>query len=612
MSIYEKNLEAIRDRDPDLYDAILEKNLGQGEIEYYLDSARNGEMILGARQDGKIQFMSSRYDPGREASHFVKQYDKVLDYSFMIFFGFGNGVIARKLLQSRDEHVMFLFYEPSPQMFLLVLEHCDLTTLFCCSRVRIVIRDLNDERIDFDIIAGITDENYQICTYDALPVYRQMFPREEKEMERKYRYHVENKIAQINLYASVEKKLVYNDIYNMRNLLYCNCEEEFKGIFPVDRPAIIVAAGPSLEKNVQDLRAAKGYFLIIAVDSALPYLIAQNVRPDLVIVVDAEKPVQLFENLKSCQIPLAVATDVNYEILELTKEKIIYISSQSGCYNKIFQLSGRTMYHLPTGGSVATSAFGLVVAWGYRKIVLVGQDLALTTDKVHAGEADRILPRSDAVRIEVDGYYGDKVYTTWDFNHYKEWYEMALRANDTLEVINATEGGVRIKGSIQMSLKEVVESYKAEPFDFEKAIRDMPPTFSARQKEDILNLWRDSVTNLDVLKERLSDGIDQAEEGIRLIRNKQYSESRIVELQKNLSQITQECDAMDEIYFLHEMAAKAEANVLGDIHVAREDAAEEVCRIFEKISKYMKAMRAPVDEVKAMYEKIILDVQGKD
>jgi hypothetical protein len=606
MLIYEKNLAAIQNRDAKLYQAIMENEMEPEEMTFHLDTAKNGEEILYAMKDGKLQYMNSRYNPQSEAERFAAQYHAVPDYAYMIFFGLANGGIARKIIESRGENVKFLFYEPSPNLFLLVLKHFDITDLFECPRVRIVVAGLNDDYLDTDISMNVHLDNYKYCYFDVLPTYKQLFEEEEKKLEHKYRFLVVMVGSNVATACFFGKAEAYNNVYNMRYLFKCNCEEEFDGVFPTDRPAIVVAAGPSLEKNVHYLKEAKGKFLIIAVDAALRYLVEQGVQPDIAIVADPKKPVKLFEDERVQQLPLGLFSAANYEVIELMKQKIIFLSSECSYYDKIFALAGKHMYSLAGGGSVATFAFVLAIAWGYRKIVLVGQDLAFS-NKIHAGNDDYDTEKLDGDKVEIEGYYGDKVYSSPDYVFYKEWYEMEIKGDDDLEVINATEGGAKIDGTVPMALKEVIDSYDVEPFDFEKTIREMPPTFSAEQRECIVQMWRDSIENLHTLKQKLYDGIRNIKSGIQLIKGKRYTEAQVARIQRKVNKIIVQCNEFEEIYFVDRMVAEEEGDVLGDIYDAKEDDAEEVCRMFEKTLKYMKAMHAAVDEVREMFEKVIKD-----
>lgn len=615
MSIYEKNITALRKNNKGLYDAVKEYHFEKDEREFYVETARNGMPVFCTKHNDRTIYMNSRYDPEREAERYVKQFEKVFDYSVMIFFGFGNGMVAKRLVREKGEHVEFIFYEPSPHLFLSALERIDLTDLLENPRVTIVVGKLNDDQIDTAIALRITSENYRISLYNVLPVYEQLYEEEIKKIKSRYSYIVKLICQNIGTSFSFGNLLAYNAILNMKSIPYCNCEEQFGSVFPLDRPAIVVAAGPSLEKNVEYLKNAKGKMLILAVDSVLPYLSTRGIIPDLAFTIDARIPVELFENRENRMVPLAIIPESNHEAVERTEGKIVFVSARYEYYSKLFQLAGKKLYNIVSGGNVATMAFSVAVALGYRKIVLVGQDLALAEDKVHAGNVDAVLGTGEMEddRIEVDGYNGQKVFTIDIYNRYRQWYEYVIRNDDNLEVINATEGGAKIEGATQMPLRQVIERYDVESFDFEKTIREMPPVFDEEHREELVQMWKKSIENLDVLKRKLYDGIRLLKKGMDLIHTKRYKRSEIERIQKRVKKINEECDELAEIHFLSDIVAGEQADVLGDIYIEEKDNEEETWRLFEKMMQYMKAMHGSVDEVKELFEKIIAeDAQEKD
>ena len=82
--------------------------------------------------------------------------------------------------------------------------------------------------------------------------------------------------------------LRFNDLWQQnfqanRNIIQKNpgvvaLTQKFKGV-----PAIIVGAGPSLDKNINLLGRAQGHSLILASDAALKPLLSQGVLPSVVV-----------------------------------------------------------------------------------------------------------------------------------------------------------------------------------------------------------------------------------------------------------------------------------------------------------------------------------------
>lgn len=95
-------------------------------------------------------------------------------------------------------------------------------------------------------------------------------------------------------YTSVNANNIFHNckyIYNGYSI------ESLVGLLPSDVPTIVVSAGPSLNKNIEDLRAAQGKANIIATDTAMKPLLNAGIIPNLFVVVDGLKP-GIYFNIK--------------------------------------------------------------------------------------------------------------------------------------------------------------------------------------------------------------------------------------------------------------------------------------------------------------------------
>lgn len=613
MSVYDKNLQVLKEKDQVLYKTVLDWKEPMEE-HCFVQEARNGAQILGVERDGRNYYMGSRYNPEQEAERFAGQYRSLVNESYMIYLGLGDGRIARTVIANKGDRVQYLFYEPSPDIFLYVLHHFDISDVLENDRVRIMVKGMGDKVLDVEIGKGITDENFKWCILDALPLYKQLFAEDYDIVKQKYSFLVSLVAANLTTTGYFGKEEARNNILNMKELFHSNCEEDFEGAFPTDRPAIIVAAGPSLEKNVQYLKQAKGKMMIIAVDTALRYLVSQGVQPDLAVVADPKKPVRLFEEDAVRKIPLALCSSANNEIIRMMKdEKLVFVSAEGAYFEKMYQIAGKHMYTLSGGGSVATFAFVLARAWGYSKIVLVGQDLALAPDKVHAGKDDVDLQKLSAPKIEIEGYYGDKVYTSRDYNFYREWYEMIIpsKIGDLeLEVINATEGGAKIKGATQMTLKEVIDSCDAESFNFEGTIRNMPCTFNSTQKQEVVNMWKESIAHIEELRDKLQDGMKETCGITDAIQNNAPFD--FVKAQKKIKKIIEDCNVYEEIYFIDVLVSEEYKKIIVDILDSKDDSSEESIRLLNKQKGYMQQMYDAASTVKEWFVELVDSVKGDE
>ena len=613
MSYFEKNLRIIKKKNPRLYEAIKEWN-NATQVNCSIVEAKNGSPIICVEKEKKEYYMGSRYNPEKEAERFAKQYESLVDYSYIIFVGLGSGVLAEQVIKANGANVQYLFYEPSTDIFLCALQNYDMAYVLDHDNVNIIVKGMNDQTLDIDIGRCITVENYKWCILDAMPLYKQLFEESYELVRQKYSFLVTMVGSNIATNSYFGRNEARNNILNMKELFHSNCEEDFEGVFPTDRPAIIVAAGPSLEKNVQHLKKAKGKLLIIAVDTALRYLLSQDIQPDLVAVADPKKPVQLFENKETHRIPMAFCGSANNDIVKLMKDtKVILASAEGEYFDQMYQIAGKHMYVLSAGGSVATFAFVLARAWGYHEIILVGQDLALSNNKVHAGKDDIDTFKLSRDKIEIEGYYGEKVYTSPDYSFYREWYEAVLAQKidgEELKVINATEGGAKIEGTIQMPLQEAIESVRVEPFDFEKTIKEMPCTFNEQQQEKVIQMWKDSVAHMNQLRYKLQRGIRLIDQGIQMIKIHTYTVSKIKKIQKEIGKIAEECNNFDEIIFVDYYISPEHGDVLGDVLSIKEDNVEECIRMFSKMRGYMESMYDATKDIENLFKELLDDKEN--
>lgn len=625
MSLYQKNLESLKVHNRSLYEGIRKNTICGEDGEYRLSIpqeeereswkkvcqveaayARNGDEIVKVMGEEKEYYLNSQYRPKEEAEKFANQYGNLIDYSVMMMLGFGNGEVARELIKQQQDNVQMLYYEPSPHIFLHVMQHYDITDVTEHPRVFLMVAGLNDARMDAIMQGLVSHANYRHCIMDALPKYHQIFPEEYDSFEERYRFVVNSVQYNIATMQWFSKEMTSNQIHNMPYFIKGNCGEDYDDVFPKDVPVILVAAGPSLEKNVELLKEAKGKLMIVAVDTALRYLSDRGIRPDLMVTVDPKKPIRLFEREELQDVPIAITSCSNSHALEIMQnKKVILVSTDNSYYDKMAQVAGKHMRFLPNGGSVATVAFAMLVNWGFEKIVLIGQDLALGKDKVHAGTDDVDLEKLNGNKIAIEGYYGETVYTTKDYDEYRRWYEVVARTNKDIEIINATEGGAKIKGTTQMSLREVLDQYADRDIDYEKMIADREPMFTKEQQEQIFKMWQESIKNLNTIALKLKEGIHLSEKGIRMIRQNDYTASKLKQLQNRIDKIMADCDKYEEIFIVDSLSADTQADVLGDIYETLDTEESEYSRLLEKLRDYMKDLLVSVGTVKEMFEEVI-------
>ena len=261
-------------------------------------------------------------------------------------------------------------------------------------------------------------------------------------------------------------------------------------------PAVIAAAGPSLDQRLDELRRIRDRALIVCVDTALWPLLTAEIQPDLVVAVDPS------------------ARNANH--LETIPEGcgVWMVGEGSLCPSAFDAFAGRTFCFrvaesdpwpwlrgvglhvglLRTWGSVLTTAFDLTLRMGCNPIVFAGADLAYTGGRPYARETIYELDfaqaasrgetqpntwkrwTGDRAGISMAGVGGEPVVTASRLVAFRDWIVDTAAGETGRRVVNATGGGILVGGSIeQHSLDEVI-----------------PPASPAVRRSMMSEIWRSS------------------------------------------------------------------------------------------------------------------------
>lgn len=228
-------------------------------------------------------------------------------------------------------------------------------------------------------------------------------------------------------------------------------QEEFSG-----RDVYVVAAGPSLDNNVEGLRNIPEDARILATGTVLKKLLNLGICPHYVIIIDTnENCFRQVEGICDCGVPLLYMATVNSRIVEeYQAEK--YVIYQQGLDITEQAAADRGVKTMQTGGSVSTTALDMLLQFGAGRIIYLGLDLAFSGNVSHCSDtADRHVPGKENI-CEVEDIYGGKVLCGRNLNAYRKWIERRLEQGcGSTEVIDATEGGAKIRGMINKKLQDV-------------------------------------------------------------------------------------------------------------------------------------------------------------
>ena len=479
MEIYEKNREVIKK----WYPEILKEMDTEASEEYKVESieARDGNPALLVEKDGKKYRLNSAYRPVKEAEKWAEQFALQNIEVHIFMFGFGNGIFIRELLNRMMKDANIYVWEPDVSIFNVIVKDTDVADIIDEERFHLYLGEKGLKELKEVMLRRVNWTNLPTQIRCSHIGYDKLYEK-EYQLFREALYYV-NQMSTVtrNTNAHFAHRSVVNTIQNLRYMRHSNYITELIGKIPEGIPAIIVAAGPSLDKNMALLRKAQGKSLIIATDTALRVLEKNGMPYDCIITVDPAKPASYFTSCPGCkEKPLFCVTQGEKGILKFHTGRKIW-GSGALYLEWLYLLFGMYFPETDLGGSVATSATLTAFQLGIKDIILIGQDLAYGETHTHAGGVNSHIRNEGQYVQMVDGIDGREVKTRGDWIIYRDWYEEFIKKHGDLNLIDATEGGALIHGSTVMTFEEAIETYcEGKEFSFEQMLDALPATFENR------------------------------------------------------------------------------------------------------------------------------------
>ena len=407
-----------------------------------------------------------------------------------------------------------------------------------------------------------------------------------------------------------------NIFHNLPYLYEGYSISDLKGILPEDVPVIVVSAGPSLDKNILDLKAAIGKSCIIATDTAIKPLLNAGIIPDLFVIVDGLKPIELFEHKDLSKIAMVTMTIVSTGPMDLHKGKKFFSEGRSPYEIEMVHLMDAMddrkiiLPGIPTGGSVANSAYSLGVYMGAKTIILIGQDLALTGNRVHADgtfeNESCEIDLSSSQYVEVESVDGEMVVTRLDLKNYLEWFEKTIK-DWNIRTIDATEGGALIHGTKLMTLNKAIKKYCVSSYNTKHSLSNIPRIANTpQQQEKGLQFLENSEKRLETVKMKAEEGLKYYDKLLKLVNNNSLKKKEFQSTYKKIKKINNfmENDTMAET--VTDSLKGIEYTLRPSIYHIKENDQDEIKDIIEQGRIMLSAIRIGAEEIKSIVQETLI------
>jgi hypothetical protein len=498
---FRKNLEVIAKRDPNLAERLLKDN-DEGNFKCEISLCKNNAENLTVDDGEKQIHLHSRYDPQKEAKQLVDGAFET-QRNYYILYGLGLGYVLEELVKRTIESDLIFFMEPEIAIFREALKHRDLGKILSSPRIFWSVGDSPEAA--FAKWAKL----YNIARLDGLGVIE--LPPVSKISQPDYLKRFNNKLKALLVTAGgnlqtlmiMAKQYQANTMHNVRYVMtnppVMDLFDKFTG-----KPAIIVSAGPSLDKNIDLLHEARDKALIIAVDTSLKPLIAKGIEPHLICTGDPQEAnYRHLKNASTCDSYLIAEPMTNPKSFRDFDNRLFVATYGDKVVSWIERFIPKLGFVM-CWGSVATMAFDVARKLGADPIIFIGQDLSFPDGRTYAHgtyfETEDKRPMTVESQekhgvYKVEDIFGNEITTNRQMFAYHRWFVTEI-SRTKAKVINASEGGILKEGVEILSLRETLDKYCTDSFDPMSVIKQVASNFTGFDVKSLRKALSEMVKDL--------------------------------------------------------------------------------------------------------------------
>ncbi|HEC2351513.1 TPA: motility associated factor glycosyltransferase family protein, partial [Campylobacter jejuni] len=377
-------------------------------------------------------------DPIKELQTMLNTYnDKYLLYPVLYFYGFGNGILFKALLQNKN-HQHIVVFEKDIEIIWIMFHILDFSNELQSARLMI----LQTSSLDIEFFSNFCSSKpffqfSRIYFLELMSHYYERFHEDILGLNKKLAENFKNSIVSYGNDPLDALQGIEQFVYNLPQMIthpsYKELLSKRKGISDT---AIIVSTGPSLTKQLPLLKKYASKATIFCADSSYPILAKHGIKPDYVCMLERDE---------------IVAECFNNDFGEFDKDIVFIVKSVTHPHTiKYLQKNNRAFILVSTyasfiqylkldyfgyfnmGFSVAHMNFLLTIHLKYKNIILIGQDLAYAKDgqthsqgfihaNLHNGDYERDLDKFSTTAYGGNGkVQSSEIWTLFRHNFEKD------------------------------------------------------------------------------------------------------------------------------------------------------------------------------------------------
>ncbi|ECL9353270.1 motility associated factor glycosyltransferase family protein [Campylobacter jejuni] len=433
-------------------------------------------------------------DPIKELQTMLNTYnDKYLLYPVLYFYGFGNGILFKALLQNKN-HQHIVVFEKDIEIIWIMFHVLDFSNELQNSRLMV----LETSSLDIELFSNFCSSKpffqfSRIYFLELMSHYYERFHEDILGLNKKLAENFKNSIVSYGNDSTDTLQGIEQFVYNLPQMIthpsYKELLSKRKGISDT---AIIVSTGPSLTKQLPLLKKYASKATIFCADSSYPILAKHGIKPDYVCMLERTEITAEFFNHDFGEfdkdIVFICAGVVHPKAIEYLKGRNLVITQKVLAFPYYINL--KDFSYAAVGFSVAHTLSYLATYLSHKNIIFIGQDLAYAENgNSHPDDYQNSANYESQMykHILTEAYGGKKEIKThevWIF--FKQILE-AMIIKYHITTYNCTEGGARIEGTIEKPFLWACENLLDK--DLNKPFEKLEPLSLNKQNEFLLKAY---------------------------------------------------------------------------------------------------------------------------
>ncbi|EOZ2240693.1 motility associated factor glycosyltransferase family protein [Campylobacter jejuni] len=394
--------------------------------------------------------------------------DKYLLYPVLYFYGFGNGILFKALLQNKN-HQHIVVFEKDIEIIWVIFHILDFSSELQSARLMI----LNTSSLDIEFFSNFCSSKpffqfSRIYFLELMSHYYERFHEDILGLNKKLAENFKNSIVSYGNDPLDALQGIEQFVYNLPQMItHPSYKELLSKRKNLSDTAIIVSTGPSLTKQLPLLKKYASKATIFCADSSYPILAKHGIKPDYVCMLERDEIVaECFNNDFG-----EFDKDILFIVKSVTHPHTIkYLQKNNRAFILVSTYASFIQYlkldyfgYFNMGFSVAHMNFLLTIHLKYKNIILIGQDLAYAKDgqthsqgfihaNLHNGDYERDLDKFSTTAYGGNG----KVQSSEIWTLFRQIFENFITFSKS-KTYNCTEGGAKIESAIEKPFKELCE-----------------------------------------------------------------------------------------------------------------------------------------------------------